>query len=256
MKKAWKCTIFGCAAAISLSAAFRWVKKKKGGAQEKDINEIGHIPYGPYEKYGKRPFDFLTALLFLLFFSPLYLVLGILVGLKLGRPVLFKQERPGKDGKVFQLYKFRSMTEARDQEGKLLPDEERLTAFGKKLRATSLDELPELFNILRGEMSFVGPRPLLVEYLPRYNERQFRRHEVLPGLTGLAQVYGRNSLSWQEKFEDDVKYVDHITFLEDMKILLRTVSIVLKREGISSETCATMEGFLGDESLDAGKSGE
>lgn len=200
---------------------------------------------GFYEKYMKRVLDVLLSGGALIVLSPVLLVTGILVKRKLGSPVLFRQERPGKDGKIFRLYKFRTMTEERDEKGELLPDEIRLTGFGKKLRATSLDELPELFNILKGEMSLVGPRPLLVEYLPRYSERQARRHEVRPGLTGLAQVSGRNGLSWEERFEDDVRYVDHISFFMDMRILLRTAAAVVKREGISSGTSATMEAFLG-----------
>ena len=162
-------------------------------------------------------------------------------------PIIFKQERPGLNGKIFTLYKFRTMTDKRDENGELLPDAVRLTKFGKMLRSTSLDELPELFNILNGDMSVVGPRPLLVEYLPRYNAHQARRHEVRPGFTGLAQVNGRNSITWEEKFNWDVQYVDHITFLEDWKIIFKTVGTVLKREGISSETSVTMEKFMGSE---------
>ena len=204
-----------------------------------------HRAYGAYELYVKRPLDFAIALLALVFLCPVYLILTVLVRVKLGKPVLFEQERPGKDGKAFKLYKFRTMTDERDGKGELLPDEVRLTGPGKKLRSTSLDELPELFNIIKGDMSLVGPRPLLVEYLPRYSEKQARRHEVRPGLTGLAQVSGRNSISWEEKFEDDVRYVDRISFFIDMKILFRTVAAVLRREGINSETAATMEKFRG-----------
>ena len=207
-----------------------------------------HKPYGPYEKYVKRPQDFLCALLATLVLSPLMLVTAVLVSIKLGRPVLFKQKRPGKDAKLFTIYKFRTMTDARDNNGNLLPDDVRLTSFGKKLRASSLDELPELFNILKGDMSIVGPRPLMPKYLSRYNEHQARRHEVRPGFTGLAQVHGRNSISWEEKFDWDIKYVDHITFLNDWKIIFETVRTVLKREGITSGTSVTMEEFMGTKS--------
>lgn len=206
-----------------------------------------HKPYGPYERFIKRPQDFLCALLATIVLSPVMGVTAVLVRAKLGSPVLFTQERPGKDGKVFKLYKFRSMTDDRDENGQLLPDADRLPPFGRKLRATSLDELPELFNMLKGDMSVVGPRPLLTRYLSRYNEHQARRHEVRPGFTGLAQVKGRNAISWEEKFDWDVKYVDHITFLGDWKIILDTVRVVLKREGISSESSATMEEFMGAE---------
>lgn len=206
-----------------------------------------HKPYGPYEKFIKRPQDFLCALLATIVLSPVMLITAILVAVKLGRPVLFKQERPGRNAKIFKIYKFRTMTDERDEEGNLLPDDVRLTSFGKKLRATSLDELPELFNMLKGDMSVVGPRPLMPKYLPRYNERQARRHEVRPGFTGLAQVHGRNSISWEEKFDWDVKYVDHITFLGDWKIIFETVKTVLKREGITSDTSVTMEEFMGSE---------
>ena len=187
----------------------------------------------------------MCALAALIVLCPVMLVTALLVRIKLGSPVLFTQDRPGKDGKIFKLYKFRSMTDEKDENGNLLPDEDRLPAFGKKLRATSLDELPELLNILNGDMSVVGLRPLLVRYLPRYNEHQARRHEVRPGFTSLAQVHGRNAISWEAKFDWDVKYVDHITFLGDWKIIWDTLQIVLKREGISSESSATMEEFQG-----------
>ena len=202
---------------------------------------------GIYEQYIKRPQDFLCALLALIVLSPVMLITAVLVQVKLGSPVIFKQRRPGKDEKIFTLYKFRTMTDGKDKNGKLLSDEERLTSFGKKLRATSLDELPELFNILKGDMAVVGPRPLLVQYLPLYNERQKRRHEVRPGFTGYAQVHGRNAITWEEKFEKDVYYVDHVTFLGDWKIIVQTIKTVLNREGISSETSATIEDFMGTE---------
>ena len=207
---------------------------------------MSHKP-GFYEKHVKRPQDFLCALVALIVFSPVMLVIALLVKLKLGSPVFFTQDRPGLDGKIFKLYKFRTMTDERDQEGNLLPDAERLTDFGKMLRRTSLDELPELFNILKGEMSTVGPRPLLVRYLQRYDAHQARRHEVRPGFTGYAQVHGRNAISWEEKFNYDVEYVDHITFLGDWKIIFQTVKTVLKKEGISSNTSATMEEFMGNQ---------
>ena len=191
---------------------------------------------GFYERLIKRPQDFLCALAAIIALSPVMLVTAILVRLKLGSPVIFKQERPGLNGKIFTLYKFRTMTDKKDDNGCLLSDEERLTSFGKKLRSTSLDELPELFNILNGDMAVVGPRPLLVRYLPRYNEHQARRHEVRPGFTGYAQVNGRNAITWEEKFDKDVYYVEHISFLGDWKIIFQTVSTVLKREGISSDT--------------------
>ena len=200
---------------------------------------------GFYEKYVKRPQDFLCAGAALIVLSPVMAVTAVLVRKKLGSPVLFKQERPGLGGKVFLLYKFRTMTDERDENGKLLPDEVRLTKFGKMLRSTSLDELPELINILKGDMAVVGPRPLLVKYLSRYNEHQARRHEVRPGFTGLAQVHGRNAISWEDKFNWDVKYVDHISFLGDWKIIIETVMTVIKREGINAAGEATMKEFTG-----------
>lgn len=206
-----------------------------------------HNYYGLYEHYIKRPLDFVCALAAIIVLSPVIAVTALLVRIKLGRPIIFKQDRPGRYGEVFKVFKFRSMTSETDEKGVLLPDEVRLTSFGKKLRATSLDELPELFNILRGEMSIVGPRPLMVQYLTRYNEFQARRHEVRPGFTGLAQVNGRNAISWDEKFKWDVQYVDYITFLGDCKIVIDTVKVVFKREGINSETAATMEEFMGND---------
>ncbi len=208
---------------------------------------VGH-KQGFYEKYVKRPMDFCCALAALIMLSPFLLVTAILVRIKLGSPVIFTQERPGLNEKLFKLYKFRSMTDERDENGELLPDEIRLTKFGKKLRSTSLDELPELINIVKGEMSLIGPRPLLVNYLPRYNEEQHRRHEVRPGLSGYAQVHGRNTVSWQDRFRMDVEYVDHITFLGDLKIIWDSVMVAfVKRDGISSETSVTMEEFMGNE---------
>ena len=200
---------------------------------------------GIYVLFIKRLLDILLSLMVLVCFCWLYAIVAILVRVKLGSPVIFKQPRPGKDEKIFTLYKFRTMTDAKDENGNLLPDEDRLPEFGKKLRATSLDELPELFNILKGDMSLVGPRPLLVKYLPLYNDEQRRRHDVRPGLTGWAQVNGRNLLSWEDKFEKDVYYVDHQSFLLDLKILFMTVAVVFKHDDINSATDATMEAFKG-----------
>lgn len=206
-----------------------------------------HKPYGIYEKYFKRPLDFICGMAAIIVFSPLYIIIAILVRIKLGTPVLFTQERPGKDEKIFKLYKFRTMTDATDEEGNLLSDEERLTSLGKFLRATSLDEIPEAFNIVKGEMSVIGPRPLLVKYLPLYNEEQKHRHDVKPGLSGLAQINGRNAATWQEKFAYDITYVQKITFVGDIKIIFKTVGkAFIKKEGISSKNSVTMEEFLGN----------
>lgn len=200
-----------------------------------------------YERLVKRPQDAILATVSLLVLSPVLLTIAGLIKWKLGGPVLFKQKRPGKDGVIFEMLKFRTMTDKRDEHGKLLPDEVRLTPFGETLRSLSLDELPSLLNIVKGDIAIVGPRPLLVEYLPRYNEEQRRRHDVRPGLTGLAQVNGRNRLSWPDRFALDVKYVDNVTFLNDWKIILQTVWKVVKKEGVSSDTAATMEAFMGNE---------
>lgn len=191
---------------------------------------------GFYERYGKRFLDFILSLLALVVLSPVLLITALLVRVKLGSPVIFKQARPGKDEKIFNLYKFRSMTDQRDESGNLLPDEQRLTSFGRKLRSTSLDELPELFNILRGDMSIVGPRPLLVSYLPYYTKEERHRHDVRPGLTGLAQINGRNTLTWEQKFSYDLEYIRTISIYHDVKIILKTVGKVLQRSDIQTNT--------------------
>ena len=195
-------------------------------------------PKGFYERYIKR----LQAIVL----SPILLITYLLVRVKFGKPAIFIQKRVGKDGKVFDLYKFRTMTNQRDEDGKLLPDDQRLTSFGEKLRSTSLDELPELFNVLKGDMALIGPRPLLVKYLPLYNDEQARRHEVRPGLTGYAQVNGRNTITWEDRFKLDVEYVDNVTFLNDWKIIFKTIKTVFKREGISEKGSATMDEFKGN----------
>lgn len=200
---------------------------------------------GFYERFVKRFLDIFLSGMALIILSPTLLVTAILVRVKLGSPVIFCQERPGKDEKIFKLHKFRSMSDARDENGDLLPDEERLTGFGKKLRSLSIDELPELFDIFRGKMSIVGPRPLLVKYLPLYSEEQHHRHDVRPGLTGWAQVHGRNLVTWEERFAYDVDYVDNISFALDVKIIFMTIRCVFAREGISAEGSATMEAFTG-----------
>lgn len=199
-----------------------------------------------YKNFIKRCLDFILSLIAIIIFSPVILLLILLVRFKIGSPVFFKQERPGKNGNIFKMFKFRTMTNEYDKDGILLPDELRLTSFGKFLRSTSLDELPELFNILKGDMSIVGPRPLLVKYLPLYNDEQKHRHDVLPGLTGWAQVNGRNAISWEKKFDYDVWYTRNISFVLDLKILFLTVKKVFVREGISSGTSETMEEFTGN----------
>ena len=198
-----------------------------------------------YRKYIKRLLDFILSLFAIIILSPVLLIVALLVRIKLGAPVIFKQKRPGLNEKIFTLYKFRTMTDAKDEQGNLLPDEIRLTKFGKLLRSTSLDELPELFNILKGDMAIVGPRPLLVRYLPLYNEHQKHRHDVRPGFTGYAQCNGRNAISWEEKFDLDVYYTKNLTLFMDIKIIIKTIKVVLFREGISSETSVTMEEFRG-----------
>lgn len=198
-----------------------------------------------YKHFFKRFLDIVYSLGFILCFWWLYIIVAILVKKKLGSPVLFKQQRPGLNGRIFTMYKFRSMTDTKDKDGKLLSDEERLPRFGQLLRATSLDEIPEFFNVLKGEMSLIGPRPLLIQYLERYNERQARRHEVRPGITGWAQVNGRNAISWEQKFEYDVEYVEKCSFLLDMKIIFMTIKKIFIREGISQEGNVTMEEFKG-----------
>lgn len=199
-----------------------------------------------YGRYIKRLLDAALSLIALIILSPALLVIAALVKIKLGSPVIFRQKRPGKNEKIFTLYKFRTMTDKRDENGRLLPDEARLTKFGKALRSTSIDELPELVNILKGDMGIVGPRPLLVEYLPLYSDGQKRRHEVRPGLTGLAQVNGRNATTWKKRFEYDVRYVDNVSFLQDIKIIFSTIGIVFKRSGVSADGHATMESFAAE----------
>lgn len=195
----------------------------------------------------KRFFDFTFSLLSIIIFFPVFIIIAILVRIKLGSPVIFCQKRPGKNEKIFKMYKFRSMTSEIDENGNLLSDEVRLTSFGRKLRSTSLDELPELFNIFKGDMSIVGPRPLLAQYLPLYNQFQKHRHDVRPGITGHAQINGRNSISWEEKFELDINYTEHVSFFLDLTIILKTIKIVVCHEGISSDTSETMEDFMGSE---------
>ena len=213
-----------------------------------------HKPYGPYERFIKRPLDLFLSLLALIVLSSIFIILTIVGAIAMKGNPFFVQLRPGKIGrdgkeKIFKVIKFRTMSNAKDKDGNLLPDAERLNRYGRILRTTSMDELPELVNIIKGDMSIVGPRPLLVKYLERYNTQQARRHEVRPGFTGLAQVHGRNAISWEEKFDWDIKYVDHITFVGDLKIVLNTVKTVIKRDGINSTTSSTMEEFIGSESV-------
>lgn len=202
-----------------------------------------HIPYGPYERFFKRPIDIICASAAIIAFSWLYLIIAVLVRVKLGSPILFKQERPGKDEKIFKLYKFRTMTDEKDEKGELLPDDVRLTKFGKFLRSTSLDELPEAFNILKGDMSVIGPRPLLVQYLPYYTEEEATRHFVRPGLSGWAQVNGRNSLDWDSRLQYDVEYVNEITLRMDIKIVFMSVKNMLLRSDVAENTNAVEGNF-------------
>ena len=197
-----------------------------------------------YRKFFKRVFDIIISLIFILCFWWLYIVIAILVKVKLGSPILFKQDRPGLNEKIFKMYKFRTMTDKKDSLGNLLPDSERLTSFGKFLRSTSLDEIPELWNVLKGEMSLVGPRPLLVEYLRKYSENEKRRHEVKPGISGWAQVNGRNNTTWEERFENDIYYVENLSFLLDIKIIIKTILKVIKRSDINQSETETLKNFL------------
>ncbi|HRW21448.1 MAG TPA: sugar transferase [Bacteroidales bacterium] len=206
-----------------------------------------------YRKFTKPIMDFIFAFVLIIILFPLLLAIYLLVLIKLGKPAIFKQQRPGYKEKIFTIYKFRTMTDKKDNEGNLLPDSERLTKFGKFLRSTSIDELPELFNILKGDMSFIGPRPLLVQYIPLYNSHQGRRHEVRPGLSGLSQVNGRNAISWEEKFNLDVEYVDCQSIIYDLKLIFKTIHKVILREGISSNTASTMEPFKGTKGNRYGK---
>lgn len=203
-----------------------------------------HKPYGPYERFVKRPLDFLLSLLAIIILSPVMLIVGLMVRIKLGSPVLFTQERPGKDEKIFKLIKFRTMTDKKDEKGELLPDTVRLTSFGRKLRGTSLDELPELINILKGNMAIIGPRPLLVRYLPAYTETEHHRHDVRPGLSGLAQVKGRNYVPWDQRLAYDIEYVNGITFRKDLHIIMQTIKSVLKHKDVAENTETIEEGYL------------
>lgn len=241
MKKIIKCTIKLIGAVTVASAAVGCNEHRKNQAEGRKTRTI-------YEDGVKRGLDFACGSAAIIVFWPLYLIVALLVRTKLGSPVLFTQDRPGRDGKIFKLYKFRTMTDEKDENGNLLPDEVRLTKLGKLLRSTSVDELPEAINIIKGDMSVVGPRPLLVQYLDRYNELQKHRHDVRPGLSGYSQVNGRNTVSWEEKFDMDVWYTENVSFKLDAKIVLDTVvQAFFKREGISSDTSATMEEFMGNE---------
>lgn len=234
-----------CSVVAVIAGIFDKIGQKRDWEDAEFEDKKPHQMKGPYERFFKRPLDAFLSTGALIVLSPVLLVTGIAVHLKLGSPVLFTQDRPGKNGKIFKLFKFRTMTDAKDENGELLSDEDRLTPFGQTLRSTSLDELPELINIVKGDMAVVGPRPLLVQYLPLYNKHQSRRHEVRPGLTGLAQAHGRNGLSWEEKFDYDVEYVDNVTFKEDVGVIVDTIKEVINKEGISEDGEATMELFKG-----------
>ena len=250
MKKIFKIAfivIVSCSLFVGILDMIETNKRNKQA--EKDGKKI-HQPYGPYEKYFKRPLDFFLSSIALIILLPVMIVTAVLVRRRLGSPVFFIQDRPGRDGKIFKLKKFRSMTDERDADGKLLSDEVRLTAFGKNLRSSSLDEIPELMNIIRGDMSVVGPRPLLVEYLGLYNEEQRHRHDVRPGLTGLAQVNGRANLFWKDKFKYDCNYVKKITFLSDLHIIMKSVFVVIKRENIENEELGSYYPFQGNDAED------
>ncbi len=237
-----------CVMWLSVITGIIWIEKKKAERKAE-----GHMPYGPYEAVWKRLLDVVFAGTALLLLSPVMGVIALMVRRKLGSPVIFRQKRPGLNGEEFILYKFRTMTNEYGEDGKLLSDEERMTEFGKLLRSTSLDELPELINIIKGEMSIVGPRPLLMEYVPLYSAEQLCRHKVRPGLTGLAQVSGRNELSWEKRFEEDIRYVEKVTFLGDIRIICKTFVTVLGRRGIQGENSATMEPFRGNGGMEEGE---
>ena len=228
--------LFG--ACFGLGFVVSKLEKKKGWVE-------GHKPYGIYEKHIKRPLDFGIALFALILFWPILLIIALAVKINMGSPVVFEQERPGLGGKIFKIRKFRTMVDAVDSKGSPLPDDQRLTKFGKWLRASSGDEALELISIVKGDLSWVGPRPLLSRYLTRYNAKQSHRHDVRPGLTGYAQAHGRNALSWEDKFAMDVWYVNNISFTNDLRIVIDTIKAVLTHEGISSATSATMEEFMG-----------
>lgn len=248
MKKILK--FIGAIIAMALAAAaaaFLFERKEEHIPDKKQ--KLPHRPCGIYEQYLKRPLDCFLSAGALIVFSPVLIVLTVVGAIEMGGNPFFFQERPGKDEKIFKLIKFRTMNNKKDKDGNLLPDEQRLTKYGIFLRSTSLDELPELINILKGDMAIIGPRPLLVRYLDRYNDEQRRRHEVRPGLTGLAQVSGRNAITWEEKFRYDVEYVDHMSLQLDIRIILKTINAVVRHEGISSETSATVEEFMGTEQV-------